>query len=50
MAMARLDLDSQAVSDTFSFYDEMMALPPEGRMATLVTGIISTVTRIRCRG
>jgi cell division septation protein DedD len=38
--MARLDLDSQAVSDTFSFYDEMMALPPEGRMATLVTGII----------
>lgn len=34
VAMARLDLDSQAVSDTFSFYDEMMALPPEGRMAT----------------
>ena len=40
VAMARLDLDSQAVADTFSFYDEMMALPPEGRMASLVTGMI----------
>lgn len=40
VAMARLDLDAQAVADTFSFYDEMMALPPKNRMASLVTGMI----------
>lgn len=39
-AMARVDMDNQTVSDTFSFYDQLTALPFKDRMAALVTGAI----------